>query len=131
MPNPHPSNDNTKYLIPFNKLPHEEVVRLGSKGGKAAAKAFRKKQELRKCMQALLDGEYEFEGKKLSGAELATTKLFETFLNKGDARTFEVLRDTAGQKPVDKVVVDSAVTIENPYGGLTTKELKKLARKSD
>lgn len=39
---------------------------------------------------------------KMSGAEAIAMKQFEKAL-KGDTKAFEVLRDTAGQKPVDKV----------------------------
>jgi hypothetical protein len=41
----------------------------------------------------------------MSGAEAIAIKQFEKAL-KGDTRAFEIVRDTAGQKPVEKIQVD-------------------------
>ena len=43
-------------------------------------------------------------GEELSGAEAIAVKQMEKAL-KGDTRAFEVVRDSAGQKPVEKVMV--------------------------
>ena len=53
----------------------------------------------------LLDKEYkDSKGNTLTGTEVVTLKLFEK-ASKGDIRAFETLRDTIGQKPVDKVMI--------------------------
>lgn len=44
------------------------------------------------------------DGVKMSGAEAIVAKQFEKAL-KGDTRAFEVLRDSAGQKPIEKIQV--------------------------
>lgn len=43
-------------------------------------------------------------GNKMSGAEALSVSIFQKAL-KGDVRAFEVIRDTIGQKPIDKVMV--------------------------
>lgn len=40
----------------------------------------------------------------MSGAEAICAKLFEQAL-KGDKKAFEIIRDTSGQKPIEKVQV--------------------------
>ena len=81
------------------------TVEEQKKGGKASGEARAAKRDLRKALEALL--EKEFKGKDgitLSGAEAIALKQMEKAL-KGDTKAFEVVRDTAGQKPVDKVMV--------------------------
>jgi hypothetical protein len=75
------------------------------KGGKASGEARRRKRDLRLALEALLEKEYKGkDGKRLSGAEAIAIKQMEKAL-KGDTKAFEVIRDTAGQKPVDKVMI--------------------------
>ena len=86
-----------------------------SKGGKASAEARRKKRDLRQAIEILLETDIKGKnGEVKSGAEAITIAQFQKAL-KGDTRAFEVLRDTAGQKPVEKVVIgeiDDAVIAE-------------------
>ena len=87
----------------------EEQHKIATLGGKASGKARRDKKMLRDCLEILMEKKYvdEETGKKLTGAELLSIDLFEKALKETDvskkARAFEVIRDTAGQKPVDKV----------------------------
>lgn len=85
-----------------------EARENGSKGGKASAASKRRKKEFRDVFQALLDGRdiKGPDGKKLTGTEALAMKVFQLAL-KGDLRAFEIIRDTVGQKPVDKVEVSS------------------------
>lgn len=85
-----------------------EARENGSKGGKASAAAKRRKKEFRDVFQALLDGRdiKGPEGKKITGTEALAMKVFQQAL-KGDLRAFEIIRDTVGQKPVDKVEVSA------------------------
>ena len=96
------SDDN---LIPFNERTEEEQREIAKKGGIASGEARRRKKDLRLALEALLEKEYNNgKGEKISGAELLAYKQFDKAL-KGDTRAFEVVRDTAGQKPVEKVEV--------------------------
>lgn len=75
------------------------------KGGIASGEARRKKRDIRLAMEALLEKQYKGkDGKQLSGAEAIALKQMEKAL-KGDAKAFELVRDSAGQKPVEKVMV--------------------------
>ena len=75
------------------------------KGAQASAEARRRKRDIRLALEALLEKTYKGKaGEELSGAEAIAVKQMEKAL-KGDTRAFEVVRDSAGQKPVEKVMV--------------------------
>lgn len=83
------------------RLSQEEA----KKGGIASGEARRRKRDLRLAMEALLEQDItDNKGKTVSGAEAIALKQFQKAL-KGDTRAFEMIRDTAGQKPVDKVQI--------------------------
>ena len=82
------------------KLSKEEMA----KGGRNSHKKMRERKLLRECLPELLQIEYDKkQGKKL-GSEMLAAMLMKKAMN-GDVKAFEVLRDTAGEKPVDKVMV--------------------------
>ncbi len=84
---------------------HKFTLEEASRGGKASAKARRKKKELRECLEMLLEKEFsDKKGRTQTGAELIAFKQFQKAMD-GDTRAFEVVRDTAGQKPIEKVMV--------------------------
>lgn len=88
-------------------LTHRLTASEQRAGGVASGKARRQKKLLRECLEALLDKEYTTDaGSEVTGAELISTKLFKKAVD-GDVRAFEVLRDTAGQKPADRVEFDA------------------------
>lgn len=74
------------------------------KGGKASAEARRRRRDIRVAMEALLEKKYNTSIGELSGAEAISLKQMEKAL-KGDPKAFELVRDSAGQKPIEKVVV--------------------------
>ena len=81
----------------------EEARERGKKGGIASGEARRRKKELRECLEILLERDIKAKnGEVISGAEAIALKQFEKAL-KGDTRAFEVVRDTAGQKPIERV----------------------------
>ena len=88
------------------KLSQEEA----KKGGINSGKARRQKKLLRECLEILLEKEMtDKKGETMTGAEALSAKLFKEAM-KGNVKAFEVLRDTAGQKPVEKVVVSEIDT---------------------
>ena len=92
-------------LIPTNKRSKEEVRRNASKGGKKSGEVRRKKKLIKECLDELLEKEYENKaGEKHTGAEAISISLFKRALA-GDMKAFELVRDSAGQKPVDKFVM--------------------------
>ena len=83
----------------------EEARTRGRAGGKASGEARRQKRDLRLAIEALFEAEYtDKSGRTLSGAEVIALKQMEKAM-KGDWRAFQLLRDTAGQKPVEKIMV--------------------------
>lgn len=97
---------NEQNLIPTTKRSKDEARENSRKGGIASGEARRRKRDLRRALEALLDKNMgrNKDGEEVSGAEALALKQFEKAL-KGDTRAFEVIRDTAGQKPVEKVMI--------------------------
>lgn len=91
---------NEQNLIP---QAHKLTVEEQSAGGKRSGEVRREKRDLRKALEALLEGDIKTkDGKVMSGAEAITAKLFEQ-ATKGNVKAFEMIRDTVGQKPIDKI----------------------------
>ncbi len=75
------------------------------KGGIASGKARAEKRDLRKALELLLEQTFtDKNGVTRTGAQAVTEKLFSEVI-KGNVRAFEVLRDTVGQKPVEKIML--------------------------
>ena len=93
---------NEQNLIP---QAHKLTVEEQSAGGKASGKARAQKRDLRRALETLLEKEYKDKsGNMITGTEAISAKLFEQAM-KGNIKAFETLRDTVGQKPVEKVMV--------------------------
>lgn len=92
---------NEQNLRPGEHIPTREEAK---RGGIASGESRRRKKLLRECLQELMQMEYDtVQGKKL-GSEMLSAMLMKKAMS-GDIKAFEVLRDTAGEKPVDKVMV--------------------------
>lgn len=101
------------------QLTHEEQ----KKGGIASGEARRRKRDIRLALEMLLEREYkDRNGNAISGAEAIAIKQMEKAL-KGDTRAFEVVRDTTGQKPVEKVETRQTVIDMSKF---TTDEIKAM-----
>ena len=89
---------------------HKLTAEEASKGGKRSVEVRRQKRDLRRALEALLDKNMgkNKDGEDVSGADALALKQFEKAL-KGDTRAFEVIRDTSGQKPVEKVMISEVV----------------------
>ena len=88
----------------FDEQTADEQRKIASKGGQASGEARRRKRDIRAAMEALLEKKYNTSMGELSGAEAISLKQMEKAL-KGDPKAFELVRDSAGQKPIEKVVV--------------------------
>lgn len=93
-----------------------EQVKTARKGGIASGKARREKADLRKQIQLFFESEATVDknGDPLTGAELMVKVAVKEMI-KGNPKYWELLRDTGGFKPVDKVQlaeVDPAVMDE-------------------
>lgn len=98
------ANNNGGKLIPQSERTKEEQSEIAKMGGKASGEARRRKRDIRAAMEALLEKRYNTSMGELSGAEAISLKQMEKAL-KGDPKAFELVRDSAGQKPIEKVVV--------------------------
>jgi hypothetical protein len=101
--------------------PGDMAAELGSKGGKKSAEVKQKQRDLRRAMQVLLEASYKVPArdertqqvkrnkagqpvlKSVSGAELLATMAFQKAV-KGDLHAFELVRDTSGQKPIERTM---------------------------
>ena len=115
-------------LQPFTSDQSREEAKInGAKGGIASGKARREKADLRKMCQMVLEMDIKGkDGTVKSGAEAITLAQLQKAL-KGDAKAYEVLRDTAGQKPVDKV---EQVNIDMEYNA-SVDYIKELMNKRE
>ena len=75
------------------------------KAGIASGAARREKGDLRKLCQLWMEEDYEeADGEKITGGQMMVRVAVKE-VAKGNPRFWELLRDTAGFKPVDKVMV--------------------------
>lgn len=83
----------------------KQAVESGRKGGIASGASRQAKKSLREAMQVLMDADLTGkDGKTMTGTEAMAAKAFQAAL-KGDWKAWELVRDTAGQKPVERVMV--------------------------
>lgn len=92
-------------LIPTTKRSKSEVRKNAAKGGRKSGEVRRQKKLLKDCLDELLQREWENrQGEKMSGSEAISVAVFKKALA-GDIKAYEVVRDTSGQKPVDKIML--------------------------
>ena len=100
----------------FDSLTAEERREKARNAGIASGEARRKKKELKEYLEILMsrDAGRDSSGNKITSAEAMAITAVKAAMN-GDWRAWELVRDTAGQKPVEKVMiaeVDQAVIDE-------------------
>jgi hypothetical protein len=92
-------------LIPTTKRSKSEVRKNAAKGGRKSGEVRRQKKLLKDCLDELLQREWENrQGEKMSGSEAISVAVFKKALA-GDMKAFEIVRDTAGQKPIEKIMM--------------------------
>ena len=109
---------NTQNLIPANKRSLSEARENGKKGGKKSGEIRREKRKYADVINLVLQlkakGEIAEKVSKSLGIPIeevdnrmvAVFSLFNKAI-KGDSRAFEVMRDTGGEKPVDKLSIET------------------------
>lgn len=89
----------------YDNLTHKLTVEELRRGGQKSGETRRAKKSLREAMQVLMDADLTGkDGKTMTGTEAMAAKAFQAAL-KGDWKAWELVRDTAGQKPVERVMV--------------------------
>lgn len=99
--------NNINNLIPNSQRSPQELKAMTSKGGIASGKARREKKMFQ---EAVLNALKAKDTDGMTMLEKGVVAVIERML-KGDTKAFEVLRDTAGEKPTEKV--EASVTNEN------------------
>lgn len=117
-----PNEENLKNGVATQFKSGDEAVENGRKGGIASGVSKREKADLRKVIQTWLESQATTDknGNPMTGAELMAMVAVKE-MSKGSARHWELIRDTAGFKPVDKVEMKTDVNIEE-----STARLKSL-----
>lgn len=87
---------NEQNLIPNSERSPSELREMARNGGLASGEARRKRKTLKEELLLMLS-----EGETQQSVTLA---LIEKAMS-GDTKAFEVIRDTIGEKPVDKVMI--------------------------
>lgn len=106
---------NLQNLVNFTSdQDREAAVRNGRKGGIASGEAKRRRKSLREQLEILLENG--------NTQESVAVALIEKAMG-GDVKAFEVLRDTVGEKPVDKVETKQTVVDMSKF---TTEEIKAM-----
>ena len=91
----------------------EEQVKIAQQGGIASGKARREKGNLRALAQLWLETEVtkDKNGEPMTGGQFMLAVAAKE-IAKGNSKFWELMRETAGQKPVDKVEMKTDVNIE-------------------
>lgn len=97
---------NEQNLIPNSERSPSEVRENGRKGGIRSGEVRREKADLKRQLLLFLETEATMDksGNPLTGAELMV-KVAAREMAKGNPKFWELIRDTAGFKPIDKVQV--------------------------
>ena len=126
---------NSQNLIKNEDLTPEQRRRNASKAGKASAKKRQQNKTFKEIINKFLDEqvsderlkqqmvEFGFADKEVSNKSCAVISLWKESI-KGNTKAFELLRDTIGEKPQEKVNISGEVN--NPFSGMTTEELRKI-----
>ncbi len=97
---------NTDNLIPNNKRSKDEVRKNARKGGINSGKARREKADFKRKCQIWMETEVarDKNGNAMTGADLMIAVAGKE-IKGGSAKFWELMRDTAGYKPIDKVIM--------------------------
>ncbi len=106
---------NSKNLVKNSSLTPSERRERASKAGKASAEARRKKKTLRELLSVAMQLPSDGSKGKITNAEQMAFSMIEA-AKAGDVKAFIAIRDTIGEKPVDKVEVGVADSLAEELG---------------
>lgn len=96
---------NEQNLIPFTERSESEVREMNRRGGIKSGEVRREKANLKKQLQLFLEEDIKDKhGNVMTGAEMMV-KVAVKEMSKGNPKFWELIRDTAGFKPIDKIQV--------------------------
>lgn len=124
---------NEQNLRPIRKgqLSKEELKKRQSNGGIKSGESKRRRKAMKEILSTLLNVQQKnSRGETLTTQEIICLSLINKAA-KGDVRAFEVIRDTIGEKPVDKVAQTDGEGNDVPVNDLSkipTETLLKMAQ---
>lgn len=66
------------------------------------------RRAFKEIFNALLNNDYsDAKGEKLSGKQMLAMRVFKTALQDGNLEAFKIIRDTIGEKPIEKIAVST------------------------
>ena len=102
-------------LISLRDRTTEEQREIARQGGIKSGESRRARKTLKETLLMMLE-----EDNMQDNITLALLKRAKN----GDTKAYEIIRDTIGEKPTDKV---EQINTSSPYSNLTEEELRKLA----
>ena len=106
----------------LRRLSTSEAREIGAKGGKASGEARRRERTLKETLEKLLslpirDEQTKdfiralgFNDEELNNKTAINVAMYQEAL-KGNVKAYELIRDTMGEKPTDKVAIEEAPQI--------------------
>jgi hypothetical protein len=110
---------NDENLIPFNQLTQSEQRKIASAGGKASGEARRRRKTLKEELLLMLEDEQI----QQSVAAALIKEAIEGNASKSVRGAFETIRDTIGEKPVERMETKQTVIDMSKF---TTEEIKAM-----
>lgn len=110
---------NDENLIPFNQLTQSEQRKIASAGGKASGEARRRRKTLKEELLLMLEDERI----QQSVAAALIKEAIEGNASKSVKGAFETIRDTIGEKPVERMETTQTVIDMSKF---TTEEIKAM-----
>lgn len=122
---------NEDNLIPVNNRTKSEQREIASSGGKASGEKRRKNKSIREALVAVLKGTYTVNEQIVDGYAAMAISAFNEAMN-GNIQAFNSIRDTVGEKPTDKVNLESgANTLKQIKISFVDKSTPNLSPESD
>lgn len=109
---------NPQNLIPLNKKSPEEAKAIRSAGGKARAKQKKERSTFKKLFDDVLNDRPN--NSEFTYKELITKAMIKEAI-KGRVNAVEFIRDTIGEKPIDKIEFNDVSDIANEVEDFFTK----------
>lgn len=110
---------NDENLIPFNQLTQSEQRKIASAGGKASGEARRRRKTLKEELLLILEDEQI----QQSVAAALIKEAIEGNASKSVRGAFETIRDTIGEKPVERMETTQTVIDMSKF---STEEIKAM-----
>lgn len=106
---------NEDNLISNSERTPRERQNIASKAGRASGESRRKNKSIREALIAVLKGTYDIDGVQVQGYDAIAVRAFNEAMD-GNIKAFVAIRDTIGEKPTDKLRLESS--------GQSLKEIK-------